>query len=235
MFCKNCGNPLKDDDLFCQNCGMKITNGKKEEKSEIQNTNSKEKKGGTGIVYSLIGIMIVILFAVLVFGGYYLISGKNLKKVKTTAVTDVNSGNFANSVTKVTETVISPTPTATISVTPVPTVSSTPIPTVIETPIPTEIPVQSEYVLAESGSAYLTREQVTELSLYEMYLARNEIYARHGRMFKKEDLQQYFNSQSWYTPMYSPEAFSESGFNDYEKENIKLIKSVEEDYNSPYL
>ena len=24
MFCKNCGSPLRDDDVFCQNCGMKI-------------------------------------------------------------------------------------------------------------------------------------------------------------------------------------------------------------------
>lgn len=36
------------------------------------------------------------------------------------------------------------------------------------------------------------------LSLHELRLLRNEIYARHGRVFKTLWLQQYFGSQMWY-------------------------------------
>ncbi|MGN0510031.1 MAG: YARHG domain-containing protein [Lachnospiraceae bacterium] len=250
MFCKNCGSPLRDDDVFCQNCGMKIEDEDRDSEIGTQNPNNKK-----GIVYFGVGMIMIIVLAFFVLGGYYRMSGGNLKKTRTDAIVDANSDEFTSRTTKSGKTDSSPTPTATVSATatPVPTVSATPTPTpmetsvfeipiptvmetqVPETPIPTEIPVQSEYILPESGSTYLTREQVDELTLYEMCLARNEIYARHGRMFKKENLQQYFSSQPWYTPMYSPEEFSESVFNDYEKENIKLIKSVEEDYNSPYL
>ena len=242
MFCKNCGSPLRDDDVFCQNCGMKIADEDMDSEIGTQNPNNKK-----GIVYFGVGMIMILLL--LIFVGYYQLSGKNLKKTKTGMTADVRPNDFTERVKKSEETVTSPDLTATVSTTPVPTstptpietpVFETPIPTVIETPVPetpisTEIPVQSEYILPESGSTYLTREQVDELTLYEMCLARNEIYARHGRMFKKENLQQYFNGQSWYIPVYSPEEFSESVFNDYEKENIKLIKSVEEDYDSPYL
>src|SRR5258708_21977003 len=38
------------------------------------------------------------------------------------------------------------------------------------------------------------------LSLHELRLLRNEIYARHGRIFKTMWIQQYFGGQSWYDP-----------------------------------
>ena len=63
--------------------------------------------------------------------------------------------------------------------------------------------------------------------------ARNEIFARHGRKFKSEDLQAYFNSKSWYTPIYEADEFTTELqnrlFNSYEKENIKQITKVEKD------
>ena len=58
-------------------------------------------------------------------------------------------------------------------------------------------------------------------------LARNEIYARHGRIFDSADLNQYFNSQSWYLGLYTANEFDESWLNKYEKANINLIKSYE--------
>ena len=41
-----------------------------------------------------------------------------------------------------------------------------------------------EYIFPNSNSAYLTREQVAALTLDQLRLARNEIYARHGRIFQ---------------------------------------------------
>ena len=47
----------------------------------------------------------------------------------------------------------------------------------------------------------ITEQMLQGLSLHELRLLRNEVYARHGRMFRAEWLQQYFFFQPWYTPM----------------------------------
>lgn len=83
-----------------------------------------------------------------------------------------------------------------------------------------------------SGSAVAELE---EMSDYELYLARNEIFARHGRIFKNSDLQEYFGSKSWYDPRYTPEEFSESMLNANEKDNIERMAKIEQDRNSPYI
>src|SRR5204862_8228643 len=46
----------------------------------------------------------------------------------------------------------------------------------------------------------ITDAMLRGLSLHELRLLRNEIYARHGRIFKTLWLQQYFGSQLWYDP-----------------------------------
>jgi hypothetical protein len=46
----------------------------------------------------------------------------------------------------------------------------------------------------------VTEDLLRGLSLYELRLLRNEIYARRGRQFKTEWLSQYFYSQPWYDP-----------------------------------
>ena len=93
------------------------------------------------------------------------------------------------------------------------------------------------YVLSDSSSYYYSYNELNSMSTYDLYLARNEIYARHGRMFNRSDLQDYFNSQSWYTPLYSPATFDSMGnqLNDCELKNVKLMKQVEADKGSPYL
>lgn len=86
---------------------------------------------------------------------------------------------------------------------------------------------EGEYVFADSSSRYLRKEEVQYLSDYELMIARNEIYARHGRKFNDRELRTYFNSKAWYNPRINPEDFKEEYLNDYEKKNIELIKSFE--------
>lgn len=100
------------------------------------------------------------------------------------------------------------------------------------------VPVQSSgYILPESNSRYYSRSELTGLSLNDLWIARNEIYARHGRGFRDEALQDYFNRQSWYTYRYSPDTFdSMSGIlNDYEIANADTIKSIEQERGSSHL
>lgn len=83
------------------------------------------------------------------------------------------------------------------------------------------------YILPTSSYAYLTEYDLYGLSSEELRLARNEIYARHGRVFKDEDLQEYFNHMRWYQELPKKKEVSDYELNDYEKENIQLIKSFE--------
>ena len=85
----------------------------------------------------------------------------------------------------------------------------------------------SDYVLPGSSSQYLSASDVKNLSSYQLMIARNEIYARHGRKFNDSELQAYFNGKSWYKGTVTPEDFSTSVFNDYEIKNIQLIQSYE--------
>ena len=84
-----------------------------------------------------------------------------------------------------------------------------------------------EYIFPYSNSQYLTESDLWSMSSEELRIARNEIYARHGRMFKDKALQNYFDSKSWYIPSVRPEDFNEQWLNEYEKANAKLIKSFE--------
>lgn len=84
------------------------------------------------------------------------------------------------------------------------------------------------YVIEGSDSRYLTEEELRNMSKDELRLARNEIYARHGRMFSSADLQDYFNSMDWYSGYIPSDQFDESVLNAFEKSNLILIKSVED-------
>ena len=85
----------------------------------------------------------------------------------------------------------------------------------------------SDYIIPDSDSRYLSRSELAGYSLQEINYAKNEIYARHGRQFASKELQDYFNSKSWYNGTISPSSFNESVFNDYERKNIQTLKEEE--------
>ena len=82
----------------------------------------------------------------------------------------------------------------------------------------------------------ITTRYISESELYNysddmIRYIRNEIFALHGRIFKSEDLREYFMSKSWYTPMYAPEDFDACMFsilNEYEKANLEVILAYED-------
>lgn len=86
-----------------------------------------------------------------------------------------------------------------------------------------------EYILPESNSRYLTKNDLKDLSKEECRVARNEIFARHGRMFDDEELQAYFDSCSWYRGSVRPEDFDDSVLNEYETANRDLIVEYEKE------
>lgn len=83
------------------------------------------------------------------------------------------------------------------------------------------------YVLPNSNSTVYSYDVLRGLSAWELRVARNEIYARYGRMFNDADLQAHFNSKSWYNGTIPPDQFNANVLNATELENIKRIQEVE--------
>ena len=81
--------------------------------------------------------------------------------------------------------------------------------------------------LYESDVRYLTKEDLAFDPPVVIHLAKNEIYARHGYIFKDQNLYNYFMGCIWYTPTIAPEDFGDEVFNEYEKENLKLLDELD--------
>ena len=75
---------------------------------------------------------------------------------------------------------------------------------------------------------YLTVDELSGLTSWQLDILRNEIYAWHGRRFQRADLQAYFDRQPWYRPAYEPEAFPEGLLNSVERYNVELIADYQE-------
>lgn len=100
-----------------------------------------------------------------------------------------------------------------------------------QTPTPAQ-PSQSQgtstdYILPTSNTALVSYDTLRPLSDWQLRLARNEIYARHGRRFNDAQLQAYFDGKSWYHGTIAPDAFDASVLNDTELANIARIQEVE--------
>lgn len=129
----------------------------------------------------------------------------------------------ADSETEAPTEVVTEAPTE--AVTEAPTEEATEAPTEEATEAPTEAP-EPTYLIAASNSRYLTPQDYNDLSDWELVLARNEIFARHGRKFSNPEIQAYFNGCDWYKGTIDPEDFDTSVFNKYEKKNVQILKDA---------
>ena len=94
-----------------------------------------------------------------------------------------------------------------------------------------------DYILPDSSTRVYSRCELKNMSLWELYLARNEIYARYGRGFHHQDLRDYFSTKSWYHERYTPEQFESmsSPLNRVEEKNVATMLSIEKAAGSPYI
>ena len=88
-----------------------------------------------------------------------------------------------------------------------------------------------DYIIDYSSSSYLDESDLAGLSAKELTYARNEIYARHGYVFKSSELNAYFGMKSWYSP---------SASNDYivlssvEQANVDFINAYQNSHGLTY-
>ena len=81
--------------------------------------------------------------------------------------------------------------------------------------------------LFATNKQYYTKENFENEPKLVIHLAKNEIYARHGYIFKNEDLYNYFMGCVWYNPTCKAEDFDDSVLNEYEKANLEILASMD--------
>ncbi len=80
-------------------------------------------------------------------------------------------------------------------------------------------------IFPDSGTRYLTEDDLSGLSSTEIQTAINEIYARKGYIFNDDVIQAQFESFSWYTPSKTDMDSVVAQFNDFEQANVNLLAS----------
>ncbi len=87
---------------------------------------------------------------------------------------------------------------------------------------------EGDYVLPTSGTKLLTNADIKGMSKYDLALARNEIYARHGRKFQTAEYSKYFNGKSWYklNPNYDY-SDDNANLNEIETKNVNFLLEAE--------
>ncbi len=76
----------------------------------------------------------------------------------------------------------------------------------------------------------LSVQELRQLSLRDLRLLRNTLYARRGRPFKSKILQAHFKAMSWY---HEDAAYTDTRLTENDKRNIALIRSVEDEFGGP--
>lgn len=92
-----------------------------------------------------------------------------------------------------------------------------------------------DYMIEDSSLREVSDADLQGLSLAQLRIARNEIFARHGRQFRDTALNQWFYSKEWYLNL--PEKFSPDDFDSIrpsplsklEIQNIDFISNYEKD------
>ncbi len=87
-------------------------------------------------------------------------------------------------------------------------------------------PDHPEYAISYSNSRKLTDSDLRYMTENQLCVARNEILARHGRIFKDPYLREYFLSQPWYKPTKTTVDFD--SMSSIEQSNYSMIEKYED-------
>lgn len=88
----------------------------------------------------------------------------------------------------------------------------------------------SSYMMYDINSRYISKKELKGWSSWELAALRNEIFARHGRIFTTQSWADYFAQKTWYVPTYDPSYFDSnmgSFLNDCEWANLQVILDLE--------
>ena len=86
------------------------------------------------------------------------------------------------------------------------------------------------YIIPYSDETEFDESDLQNLTAKELTYARNEIYARHGYVFKSIELRSYFMTKSWYYP---DDSF-DGVLNGVEKKNAEFISDYQNEHGLVY-
>jgi len=200
--CTNCGRKLYESNKFCINCGTRVATDNENISStlrsrmEIKKNRLKKKRLLVGIG-SIIGLLLIISVTSVMVTGFHKPEPKsNLAASKTI---DQSKDNAVEDKDQISHNQQS-------------------------TEEKGENLSSPDYILSASDKQVMGEEDIANLTKQQLRLARNEIYARHGYVFKSQDLQEFFSSKSWYhqDPSY------DGSLNEIEKGNVAFLKARED-------
>lgn len=83
-----------------------------------------------------------------------------------------------------------------------------------------------DYIIDDSDVRYLSRNELSKYTKTQLGYIRNEIFARHGYIFRNKEYSDYFGNKSWYVP--NPDCTgTEADLNSVERANVELIQDME--------
>ena len=82
---------------------------------------------------------------------------------------------------------------------------------------------QEGCLLPESSSRLVTQADIAGFTTAQIQTAVNEIYARHGYLFKTPEVLQYFNQFSWYNGVNGDMQSVYDSMSDIEKKNVNFL------------
>ncbi len=257
MFCTECGNEIGDDDLFCPECGTKVGLGEEPQNEEsegstelltpvtpaessasedktqllsaVEDRSEQEPAGAAQTqtytkapekpkadntkalkISLIVGCIVAVVLLVLVILAATKPSIEFLKDTPFSSVTSQtqatdeseNSGEENKSDNSEEEKKTDSQATK-------------------------EAEKTKTYVLENSSTKELTNSDISGLTDDQICIAQNEIWARHGRKFKNNWLQDYFNKQSWYSGIIEADEFlNKYSPSDVENKNAQFLNSV---------
>jgi eukaryotic-like serine/threonine-protein kinase len=74
------------------------------------------------------------------------------------------------------------------------------------------------------NGAILDKNDIADISIADLRLLRNTVYARYGRVFDSNDLQRYFSNRSWYRPRRD---YSDSELTAADRANVSFLRAAE--------
>lgn len=93
-------------------------------------------------------------------------------------------------------------------------------------PTPAKQQEDSDYLIPGSDTRKVTVSDLAGMSAQELTYARNEIYARHGKVFKHNELNRYFQTKSWY---HADPSFVDTMTSSLEQNNASFILQYQKD------
>jgi hypothetical protein len=254
MFCSKCGKQVRDGMNYCTNCGEPVkkdeggVNLKKDDdkvsstatlphgnvsgKSNTEGNKAKKTKKNKGVkivfitIAGIILALLLILFALVQTG---IISISIDDSTNQESVLDKKSKSSKREKEKERRAKEKESEEGDVTTQAQTEPVSTEAQTVQPTTMPSTVAINNEFILPDSSVRVLDKSELAGFSAEQCRLARNEIYAKHGRMFDDAGLQNYFNFRSWYHGTIPAKQFNDNMLSDIEIQNRNLIIAFEKE------